>query len=142
MTEWTIDEGGGEYFSLSQEFDTAAEAQTYATSVGHAGPAIETATYLVLPATVAGELAAAKVAKIHDLTDEGNRRCALVSPLYNRVLSAVELLQTVKAASLTVLGAELAAVGAAYGAAAVVILGLPDIAAVAAYDVVTDPAWP
>lgn len=139
---YSIDEGGGQWFNLADEFDSALDAQTFATSIGHAGTAVLRSVYLAEPVIVAHALDDDKVLKILELTAEGDRRCLLVSPLFESVLASMALGAAVKLSSLEMLGIDYVNVGTAYAAAVPVILALPNEAAVDAYNVATDPSWP
>ena len=139
---YSIDEGGGEWFNLAAEYDTPLEAEIAAAAVGHPGVAVPRVAYLASPSQLSAELAGDIERKIGELTAEGNRRCVVVSPAFVSVKNGMATGLGIKASSLTAEGGAYVAVAQAYADAVPVIRALPNTAAVDAYDVVTDPAWP
>lgn len=138
--QYTMVQPGGDPIHLIPEFDTEAEAQTFATSVGIGG-AIETlATFNAGAYQAAVNLVFAKRQKLFSLKTEGERRSILVDAGFPSVVSGYAASLAVNA--LTGLGSSWAAVGVAWNGGRIDIDALPNIAAVDAYDVVTDPAWP
>lgn len=140
MTQFTMVQGGGEGIHLVPDFADQAAAQTFATARGIGGAPVETPIFLAAPAQQSINLAGAKAIKESDLTIEGDRRSILIDEAFQSVLIGFGLQLSVNV--LTALGTQWGAVAIAWDAARNDIEALPDLAAVAAYDVVTDPAWP
>lgn len=127
---------------LAPEFESPQDAAAWANDKGIFGTPETLASWNAGPVQQGVNLTAAKVEKLRELEEEGNRRCTLVSPLYDSIRGAHGLGLSVKAASLTATGEYLAGTGQAWADAVPVVLALPDLGAVDAYNVVTDPAWP
>lgn len=142
MPSWYMDQGGGVAVFLIGDFASATEADTYANGLGIFGTPVEQSVWESSPTVLAVELDSAKREKLGELQSEGDARCLAVSPLFDSVLAAARLSVTFKNNALENTGKDLRDVGDAFNAAALVILGLPDVASVLAYDVVTDPGWP
>ena len=140
MTQFVVVQPNQTAVFLVPDFADQAEAQAFATDKGIGGLVIPEAVFAVSPFSVALELTEAKALKIRELTQEGDRRSRLVDPHFFSVNNGFTVGLTVNA--VTPLGSSWVAVGVAWDDARAVINALGDVAAVAAYDVVTDPAWP
>ncbi len=125
---------------LTPDFADQAEAQLFATDHGIGGVVGLASVFEVSPFAAALQLSEAKTAKVRELTFEGNARSQLVDPHFFSVNQGFIVGLTVNA--VTPLGSSWVAVGVAWDDARTVINALGDLASVAAYDVVTDPAWP
>ncbi len=140
MPKFVMVQGGGEGIFLVPEFPDAAAAQAFATDIGVGGVATAEAAFLLSPYSEGVDLEVAKENKQSELQAEGDRRSLLVDPHFTNVEGGYILLLVVNA--MTMLGNDWAAVAQAWDDARVVVDALPNVAAVDAYDVVTDPAWP
>jgi len=125
---------------LTPEFVDQAEAQTFATANGIGGTIQLDTVFALTPFSTDLELEQAKELKADELEVEGDRRAQLVDPHFLSAQGGLILSLAVNATS--PLGSDWAAVGVAFDAARIDIDALPNLAAVAAYDVVTDPSWP
>ena len=139
---YSIDEGAGVFWHPLPEFDSANEAETFAADNGHAGTAELRATFVSSATHQAQLLEQAQGEKLAELTVEGDRRSVLVNVAFVSVITGYSVSQAFTMGAQTSDGADWVAVADAWEAAVITIAGLPNAAAVIAYDVVTDPAWP
>ena len=142
MGERYVMQTGTTAVCLAPEFESAQEADTWANERGIFGTPITVTAWAATPTTQGVLLADAKRGKLEELNQEGDRRCALISPLFRSVDTARAIAVAIKPSSLSTEGANLTAVALAWANARTAILALPTLAAVDAYNVVTGPAWP
>ena len=140
MPRFVAVQGGGQAIHMPPDFADQAEAQAYMAGFDIPGLATLQSAWDITPLAVAVELEVAIEAKQRELVTEGDRRSVLVDVHYQSVLQGFVLGLTINA--VTALGGQWVAVAVAWDDARQVVEALPDLAAVAAYDVVTDPAWP
>lgn len=125
---------------LTPEFPDEPTAQAFATANGIGGTIMEEAAFFLTPYSEDLQEEQAREATQEELEAEGNRRSLLVDPHYESVLNGFVVGLSVNAT--TALGGQWVAVGVAWDDARLVVEALPNLAAILAYDVVTDPAWP
>lgn len=142
MPNWYMDQGDGTAIYLAGEHATAQDADLAANQLGIFGTPVEAGNWEASPTVQSVELQRAKLDKLEELKQEGDRRCTLVAPLFDDVAAMYRTVLTIKDNNFTNLGDDVADVANAWAAASVQVLALPTLAAVQAYNVVTDPSWP